>query len=184
MLTQTLCIIWSVMWFLSRQFFDPFFNQSSILVRHKNDAFLNIYWQVMLSKNSTIRLKFVFRKPNSIRWKWWKFRFFFRQQINNKQVLRTEALHLNPSKIYKNFCPTWIVTVFKYKYRYNIYKICLVHVEGQCLILIFFLNLCINVQAKYDNVSRLQFTVINKGYLSASGSLFDWCLIKHLSTFS
>lgn len=39
---------------------------------------------------------------------------------------------------------------------------------------IFFLkSLCINVQAKYDNVSRLQFTVINKGYLSASGSLID-----------
>lgn len=63
--------------------------------------------------------------------------------------------------------------VFKYKYTYNIYKICLVHVEGQCLIYFFFKSLCINVQAKYDNVSRLQFTVINKGYLSASGSLID-----------
>lgn len=34
-------------------------------------------------------------------------------------------------------------------------------------------SLCINVQAKYDNVSGLQFTIINKGYLSVSGSLID-----------
>lgn len=63
---------------------------------------------------------------------------FLGNKLTINKVLRTEALHLNPSKIYKNFCPTWIVTVFKYKYTYNIYKICLVHVEGQCLIFIFF----------------------------------------------